>query len=146
MISKFSWLFGIFFIPLVLSGCANSVFVDRSNSLVMPNHTAKRILEKYLGENWVENPYLNTVTNLFCKSEKIPIRFSDIKSVSYFPGLRNHIQLGEYFSAAPRFSPFSCDVMQKVYVVKVSNESDAQQITEALIALGAPINGYVKAY
>ena len=147
MNTKLRWLICIAIIPLVLSGCANVMLVDRSNSLVMPDHVARKILAKYFGDEWVENPYLNTMTNPFCKSVKVPVKFSEIKMVSYLPGpMHNVVALYDNYLLNLRPPLFSCDVLQKQYSVKVSNESDAQQITEALIALGTPIKGYVKVY
>lgn len=134
----------IFIIPLVLSGCASVVFVDRSNSLVMPDHVARKILAKYFGDEWVENPYLNTVTNPFCKSEKVSVKFSNIVNVRYndnFIGAWVHLY--DNLRPAARTPAFDCSHYDLRLDVRVQNEADAIQITEALIALGAPIRGYV---
>lgn len=138
----------IFFIIIALSGCRSVALVDRSSSLVMPDQVARKILAKYFGEEWLDAPYLKTTTNPWCKSEKILVKFFEIKMVSYLPGtFNNEVLLTDGFYVNPKITPFDgCAVVDKRYIVKVSNESDAKQITEALIALGTPIKGYVKAY
>ena len=135
-----------FIIPLVLSGCTSVgvVFVDRSNSLVMPDHAARKILVKYFGREWVENPYLNTATILFCKSERIPVKFSNILYVSYNDNfIGAWIHLFDNLRSSDRRPVFNCSHYDLRLDVPVSNEEDAKQITEALIALGVPIRGYV---
>jgi len=148
MFSKFRWLICIFLIPLVLSGCSSAVFVDRSNSLVMPNHVARKILAKYYGEEWLDAPYLRTRTNPWCKSEKVRVTFLEITRVHYFSSLLyDDVWLTDSHNVFTPLSPFDgCAVAGKSYTIKVSNESDAKQITEALISLGTPIKGFIKYY
>ncbi|MDO8767757.1 MAG: hypothetical protein Q7K57_03455 [Burkholderiaceae bacterium] len=144
MNTKLHRLVSIFIIPLVLSGCASVVFVDRSNSLVMPDHVARKILVKYFGREWVENPYLNTATSLFCKSERIPVKFSNILYVSYNDNfIGAWIHLYDNLRPSGRTPLFNCSHYDLRLDVPVSNEEDAKQITEALIALGVPIRGYI---
>lgn len=149
MYSKIRWFIFILLIPIILSGCASVVSVDRQNSLVMPDHVAKKILAKYFGEEWVDKPYLNNVSNLFCKnSEKISIKFSNIVHVAYNDSfIGSWIFLSDNLQPAgvapPLWQQFDCSHYDWRLKVRVSNESDAKQITEALISLGAPIKGYV---
>lgn len=139
-------LIGIFIIPLVLSGCASKVvLVDRANSLVMPDHVARKILAKYFGEDWARNPYLEPQTHalLFCNLEKVQVSFSEIRVVNFISTLK---QLQLYDNGHVQIHPFDCGYEFKRLSITVSSESDVQQITDALIALGTPIRGYVKAY
>ena len=141
MNSKFRWLIFILLIPITLSGCASVVFVDRSNSLVMPDHVARKILAKYFGEEWVQSPYLEPVTNVLCNLVKVPVNFSDIKNVRYESTFKKLYLFDK--GGGQLGHQFDCGYDAKRLSIGISNESDVQQITEALIALGVPIKGYV---
>jgi len=146
MYSKFRRLICIFLIPLVISGCASVVFVDSSNSLVMPDSVARKILAKYFGEEWVQSPYLEPVTHRFCNLKRVPVSFYDIKSVRYESTFKDLYLFDNGAGQHPIGHPFDCGYDGKRLSVGISNESDVQQITEALIAMGVPIKGYVRIF
>jgi len=134
----------IFIIPLILSGCASVVLVDRSNALVMPDHVARKILAKHFGEEWAKSPYLEPMTHplLFCNLKKVSVNFSEIKVAVFYPFAERYTLT----DGNQGVHQFDCGYDAKRLTIKVSNDADAQQITEALIALGMPIKGYVKTY
>lgn len=98
-------------------------------------------MTKYFGAEWVQRPYLTPHGLLFCKDKNIEVKFPEIKSVTYLP-LGNQVIVGNDIYQGG----WSCGLGYMSSVVSVSSESEAQQITEALIALGVPIRGYVKQY
>ena len=131
------------FASLLLGGCATARLVDTQAANLMPNPAASKVLAKYAGAEWAQKPYLKPIS-LFCM-KNVEVKFSEIRSATYAVLLNTVILRNWQGSAINIFTdPYSCD--KKVFRISVSDDSEAQQITEALIALGAPINGFVKSY
>lgn len=137
----------------LLSACVTSVPVDRSGAILMPDRVAKDVLSSRLGNEWVEHPYFNKSNNFYCKNKKFPIIFEQISYVFYRP-TKQVVSLQNY-PDGQEVNPFGlvagflfCDSIRQGSLMSIDipvlNESEAQEITEALIALHAPITAYIK--
>jgi hypothetical protein len=99
----------------------------------MPDAVAKRVLSKYTGQYWVSNPYMDK--ELICGNKQVLIKFSEVHRVSY-NRLLNKVFL--HWGKGVTFLS-GCDWARRSF--DVQNESEATEVANALISLGAPIRG-----
>ena len=126
---------------LLLIGCASVQLVKSDAAKLMPDAVARQVLTKYFGAEWVQRPYLTPKWLLFCKNKNFDVKFPEIKTVTYLP-LGNQVTVGNDIIQRG----YGCGLGYMSSVVSVSSDSETQQITEAFIALGVPIRGYIKQY
>ena len=123
-----------FMLALVVffAGCAHVKSTHEAK--LMPEETAKIILSKYFGWQWVSNPY-GIVTGLhrFLCNEKYPLPFSEINMV--FIGSKG-VTVGKQDA-----NIFSCEA-QLFWSSNRSNltEEDQDDIKDALVSLGANLS------
>lgn len=119
----------VLLLVLVLSGCA-TVKISTNESVLMPDSVAMAIFEKHDAGDWAKNPFMFNIGGP-CGTDKMYVDFSEIIGAQY---IVHHKQL--LFSVNIRKEQFFCPVLS-VPIMNVSNESEAQDLTNAARALGA---------
>ena len=112
---------------LLLGGCAQPVQVSPQTSALLPRSAAIDILQRTFSREWVEQPWVSRTEFCSAPFSRVPIAFTDIKAVKYFPALG---QINVY-----RQPPvvFSC-----VEYVRVPVDRQAvEEVMTALRSLGA---------
>lgn len=135
-----------------LSACASPVAVDKSNLMLMPDRVAQNVISRHFGNDWLTNPYVEA-SGMFCDKERFRIKISAIIKIVYSPSSKKitletggqGIEGALYsYHPVPAFVSLFCDRYHMTYKVSALNESDAKEITEALIGLGANVSQYEK--
>ena len=135
----FGWLTAML-MTILLGACASAKIVNTTEAKLMPDSVAKTVLSKYFGKDWASNPYMNKHL-IWCGNERVSIKFSEAKAVSFY-SIGKKVVL-EWGVPNPLMLP-RCD--GAIRGVDAQSESEATEITNALISLGAPIRGFVSRY
>lgn len=116
-------------LPLLLcSAC--EISASREKSSLMPASVANEILKKYGMDQWALWPYVYTEGPL-CSGDKLYIRLSDLSGARLgLLGFRVYTKGGPVF--------FGCSG-GSVYFTSVKTREDANEVTDALAALGADL-------
>lgn len=114
----------------LLAGCATHVKVDTRLVEILPDSIAHGIIEKKLGTEWANAPYVvkRGSCSIFTTNE--PISFKDINFISYNPTLG----ILSVMTQAPE-STFLHTCLHRIGFDL--NENDAKEVVAALKSLGA---------
>jgi hypothetical protein len=119
-------------ISLLGAGCATQLTADKQLAALMPESSAKKVLERQLGAEWTNAPYIEQRGN--CSSPvfatKVQISLRDIKGITYNPTLGKLFLMTE--RAKTKFF-YTC-----IHSIGFNlDEAAATEVTTALTALGA---------
>jgi hypothetical protein len=118
---------------LFLAGCIISQpKIDLQQTQLMPEEVARRIVAKYAGANWAARPVL--MKREYCPEPRATrAQYSEIKNVYYSTYDR---KVWVWDDGKTAF--FGCpENVQRFMTIQVRNESEAQELANALASLGA---------
>jgi hypothetical protein len=119
-------IYGAFLIASVLYGCDHwNIKVNEQRVSLLPEPVARKIAAKYISEEWLANPYVNTPYWCSTRRAYAPIARMEVLNASGY-----YIwHIGDNACAGGNF-----------YVSKVSSPEERHELTEALVSLGAAIS------
>lgn len=138
----------IFLLSLLLTGCGAVGVKNKLEAQLMPETIAKKkVLARYFGEDWANNPKIYLFADgfqMFCKAnEATPIKYSDINVLRYF-------KLNELIGSTGKDEIRVQKMNWLLVAVPCKNgnytiegnytEQDVADIVDALTSLGATID------
>ena len=118
---------------LAMAACSTTVKLDLTHSdraAQMPPVVAKRVLAYYLGNAWVEQPYVFSAP--ICGSQLVRLPISEMDYAQFDAGTSNRLAFGN-----SKGRPFSCNEGGRIIATRVATREQGQEVIAALMALGA---------
>jgi hypothetical protein len=126
----------IMMLSLMLAACFQAV-QNKRDAILMPEAVAKSILEKYVDADWVNDPYGRHICRVLKgRDGTFSMPYSTITAVNNPPLAQFVLQISQ--SKLIGFG-FGCVIFVKPDRSKW-NQDEINDITDALVSLGAPLD------